>query len=234
VAEQDWTERASDPAPPPAGARRKSITRWVEVAGAAAVMVVGAGWLLLPSAGERVDSTAASPAANVSPAPGPDDHSHGGKVFPKGYVGPTLSPPLELSSPEPTPTGPAPASRYLAAMRPSAGASNVRSAPGAKAGNTVTMPCAAGRDRDLYREARYRLRGDYGRLTARIVNQGDPKASTRLQFLGGDGMIFNKPLAANIPVNVTLDLADSQYLRIRVYCTSSAASIVLAEARVMR
>ena len=39
----------------PAGARRKSITRWVEVAGAAAVMVVGAGWLLLPSAGERVD-----------------------------------------------------------------------------------------------------------------------------------------------------------------------------------
>lgn len=233
MADQDRIEQATSSERPSEVTRRRRAIRWVELAAAAAVMAAGAAWMLLPPS-TRTGTSATAPAATASPAPGAGDHLHGGRVLPRGYVGPTLSPPLQLSSPEPTPTGPPAQSRYLAEMKPSAGASNVRSAPGPRAGNTVTMPCAAGKDRDLYREARYLLGGHYRTLTAQILNRGDANASTRVQFLGGDGMMFNKPLPANVPVDVKLDLADSRYLRIRVFCTSSTASVVLTGARVTR
>jgi hypothetical protein len=192
--------------------------------------------MFLPSDSASVGPAEASPAANASPAsdPGGGAHDHG-LDLPLGYVGPALPPPLELSSPEPEPepTGPPPATRYVTELRPFAGAKNVRVARATKTEHHLAMPCAVGKDRDLYREVRYRLRGAYGTITAELLNQGDPKATSKVQLLGAEGMLYSARLAG-APVRMKVDLAKSEYLRIRVYCTSSKSSVIFKNALVAR
>ena len=211
-------------------AGRMSVRRWIQFVGGATVLVAGAVWMLLPTSGGDVDASTASPVANASapldvgPATGSSGHDHGN--LPKGYVGPTLSPPLLLSSPGSDPTGPPPERQFLAAMNPSAGANNVQPVAG-RTDTTMSVPCAAGQGRDLYREVRYHLRRNFGGLSTQLVHRSgaDLKARARVQLLGGDGMMFDQWLEAGATKPVKVDLKRSDYLRIRVYCTSPVSSV---------
>jgi hypothetical protein len=205
---------------------RMSVLRWIELFGAVAVMVAGAAWMFLPTAGPRVAATEA--AANITS----EGHDHG--AFPRGYVGPALPPPLELSSPEPAPTGPPPATQHLAAMRTYAGPKNVRGLPyGGKPNRTLAMACASGQGKDLYREVRYHLRKHYGVLTAQLVNVGS-NDSIRIHVLGADGTIYKADLRPDKITPIKLDLVKSEYLRIRLFCTSPDSRAEFRDAVVAR
>jgi hypothetical protein len=204
---------------------RMSALRWFQFAVAAAVLVAGAAWMFIPSADNAV------PPVMALHDDAADSHDHGS--LPYGYVGPALPPPLELSSPEPTPAGPAPPRQYLAAMRTFAGPKNVQALP---YGRTLSMACPSGRGTDLFREVRYNLRRSYATLTAHIVNLGsdDPKSTVRLHVLGTDGTIYRADLPPKRPASVHLGLAKSEYLRIRLFCTSPASRVELRDAVLAR
>jgi hypothetical protein len=216
VADQDGT-RAS----------RLSLLRWVEFVGATAVLVAAAVWLLLPAAG---GGTVSPPLTMAAPlAVGSLDGGHGHGNLPKGYVGPALSPPLQVSSPEPTPTGAPPARQYLAAMRPFAGANNVEPVTG----RTMAVPCATGEGRDLYREVRYHLRRTFSSLTAQLVHRG-AGARTRVQILGVDGLLAEVWVEPGRAAPIAVTVTDSEYLRIRVYCASAASAVEFRDALATR
>ncbi len=209
---------------------RMSGLRWFHCAVAAAVLLAGAAWTVIPFAGR------AAPPAMALPQNAVDGHDHGS--LPYGYVGPALPAPLELSSPEPTPAGTAPPARqYLAAMRVFAGPKNVQSLPSGRAPRrTLAMACPSGRGADLFREVRYKLRRGYTTLTAHIVTVGsdDPRASARIHVLGTDGILYSEDRPANRPASVRLDLARSEYLRIRLFCTSPASRVEFRDAVLAR
>jgi hypothetical protein len=212
-----------------------STRRRLEFAGAAAALALGAGWLLLPPS-DSPDKADAAPAANMayaSPPSLPGDHDHAS--LPRGYRGKPLPPPLELSSPEPTPTAKGPAVQYLATMRVFAGPKNVRPAANAR-GESVEMPCATGRGSDLFREVRYHLRRDYGTFSTRVINRGDSAATStvRVLILGGDGTLLDRTLAPGKGAEVNVSVKDSEYLRIRTFCGSPKSSAEFEDALLVR
>lgn len=211
-----------------ADTEQSTVLRWVQFAAAAAVLVAGAVWLVVPASGEKTEVT--TPTTNAALPDGGHDHGN----LPRGYVGPPISPPIQVNSPEPSPTGPAPARQYLAAMYTFAGANNIRAVPnGAKPSQTFTMACAADRGPDLFREVRYHLRGNYTVLTAQLRNRGSADW-IRVHVLGADGTLYDQKVASDATANVRLDLGKSEYLRIRLFCASPESTAEFADALVIR
>ena len=178
----------------------RPLRRWLEFGAAAVALVIGAGWLLLPP-DKSVNAANAGPVANATgyatPPPWPAADGHGRENLPKGFRGSPPPAPLELGYPEADRTGAAPAEQYLATMHVFAGPKNVRPRP--PAARTSTMPCATGQGGDLFREVRYRLRGEYPRADRPCGHprpRPSPTATVRVHILGVDGTLLDRDVGA--------------------------------------